>query len=71
MEGQRIVYQILVGKPEEKRSLGRPSGRWKDGIRMYLMEIGWEDWIQLAQDMGRWRAVVNVAIDLWVPTPRS
>jgi hypothetical protein len=51
------VYRVLVVKPERKRPLGRPRRRWEDGIRIDLREIGWGsvDWIQLAQDRGRWR----------------
>jgi hypothetical protein len=50
-----------MGKPEGKRTLGRPRHMWEDGVRMDLREIGWErvDWIQLAQDRDRWRALVN------------
>jgi hypothetical protein len=61
MGEERKVYKVLVGKPEGKRPLGRPSRRWEDGIRMDLREIGWGvvDWIRLAQDRDRWRAVVN------------
>jgi hypothetical protein len=52
---------MLVRKPEGKRTLGRPRRRWLDNIRMDLVEVGWgdEDWIDLAQDRGRWRALVN------------
>jgi hypothetical protein len=42
MGEERKLYRVLVGKPEEKRPLERPRRRWKDGIRMYLREIGWE-----------------------------
>jgi hypothetical protein len=64
------VYKVLMGKPEGKRSLGRPRRRWKGGIRM---DIGWGSvgWIQLAQDRDRWRALVNTAMKLRVLTPRS
>jgi hypothetical protein len=41
MGEERKVYKVLVGKPEEKRPLGRPRSRWEDGIRMYLAEINW------------------------------
>jgi hypothetical protein len=53
-----------MGKPEGKRPLGRPRCRWEDGIRMDLREIGWGsvEWIQLAQDKGRWRAIVNMVM---------
>jgi hypothetical protein len=58
-----------VGKPEEKRPLGRPRHRWVDNIRMDLEEVGWGDvdWIVLAQDRSRWRALVNSVSNLWVP----
>jgi hypothetical protein len=51
----------LVGKPEGKRPLGRPKRRWVNNIRMDLGEVGWSDvdWIGLAQDRNRWRALVN------------
>jgi hypothetical protein len=67
------VYRVLMGKPEGKRSVGRPRRRWEDGIRMDLREIGWGsvDWIQLAQDRYRWRAVVNKVMNLRVVAPRS
>jgi hypothetical protein len=57
---ERNVYRVLMGKPEGKRPLGRPGRRLEDGIRMEVRKIGWEsvDWIQLAQDRDRWRAVV-------------
>jgi hypothetical protein len=55
MGEERNVYGVLMGKPEEKRLLGRPRRRWEDGIRMDLRETGWGsvDWIQLAQDRYR------------------
>jgi hypothetical protein len=64
----RGVYRDLVGKPEGKRSLGRPRGRWEN-IRMNLQEVGsWcEDWIGLAQDKDRWRALVSAVRNLRVP----
>jgi hypothetical protein len=66
MGEERKVYKVLVGKPEGKRLLGRPRRRWEDGIRMYLREIGLGgvDWILLAQDMDRWRAVVSAVMNL-------
>jgi hypothetical protein len=67
------VYRVLVGKPEGKRPLGRPKRRWEDGIKVDLREIGWGgvEWIQLAQDRDRWRAVVNAVMNLLVLAPRS
>jgi hypothetical protein len=58
-----------VGKPEEKRALGRPRSRLVDNIKMDLFEIGWGgvDWIGLAQDRDKWRAVVNAVMNLRVP----
>jgi hypothetical protein len=63
------VYRLLVGKPEEKRPLGRPRRRWIDNIKMNLLELGGSvvDWIGLAQDMYRWRALVNSVMNLRVP----
>jgi hypothetical protein len=65
----RNAYGLLVGKPEGKRPLGRPRRRWVDNIRMDLGEVGWSDldWIGLAQDRNRWRAVVNSVLNLRVP----
>jgi hypothetical protein len=65
---ERGVYRVLVGKPEGKRPLGSPRCRWKDNIRMDLQEMGCGgmDWIELAQDRDRWRAIVNAVINLWV-----
>jgi hypothetical protein len=73
MGEERKVYKVLVGKPEGKRPLGRPRRRWEDGIKMYLREITWGsvEWIQLAQDSDRWRAVVNAVMHLRVLEPRS
>jgi len=58
-----------VGKPEGKRSFGRPSRRWEDNIQMNLQEVECEcmDWIELAQDRDRWRALVNAVMNLRVP----
>ena len=65
----RGVYMVLVGKPEGKRPLGRPRRRWEDNIRMDLQEVGlgYEDWIGLAQDRDRWRALVSAVRNLRVP----
>jgi hypothetical protein len=63
------VYRLLVGKPEGKRLLGKPRRRWIDNIKMDLLEIvlGVVDWIGLAQDRYRWRALVNSVMNLRVP----
>ena len=63
------VYRVLVGKPEGKRPLGRPSRRWVDNIRMDLQEVGcgYVDWIGLAQDSDRWRTLVSAVMNLRVP----
>jgi hypothetical protein len=60
---------LLVGKPEGRRPLRRPSSRWVDNIRMDLAEVGWGDvdWIRLAKDRNRWRALVNSVLNLRVP----
>jgi hypothetical protein len=69
MGEKRNVYRLLVGKPEGKRLLGRPRRRWIDDNMMDLGEVGWSDvdWIGLAQDKNRWRALVNSVLNLWVP----
>jgi hypothetical protein len=61
MGEKRNAYRLLVGKPEGKRPLGRRRRRWVDNISMELGEVGWRDvdWIGLAQDRNRWRALVN------------
>jgi hypothetical protein len=72
MGEERKVYKVLVGKPEGKRPRGRPRRRWEDGIRMDFREIGLGcvDWIRLAQDRDRWRAVVIAVMNLRVLAPR-
>jgi hypothetical protein len=67
--GKRKAYSLLVGKPEGRRPLGRPRRRWLDNIRMDVVEVGWGvvDWIGLARDRDRWRALVNSVLNLRVP----
>jgi hypothetical protein len=69
MGEKRNVYRLLVGKPEGKRPLGRQRCRWIDNIKMDFLEIGLSDvnWIGLAQDRYRWRALVNSVKNLRVP----
>jgi hypothetical protein len=69
MGERRGVYRALVGKPEGKRTLGRPGRKWDDNIKADLQEVGCGsmDWIDLAQDRDRWRALVNTAVNLLVP----
>jgi hypothetical protein len=73
MGEERKVYKGLVEKLERKSPLGRPRRRWEDGIRMDLVEIGWGsiEWIQLAQDRWRWRALVNTVMNLRVLAARN
>jgi hypothetical protein len=69
------LYRVLVGKPEGKKTFGRPRRRWEDGIRIYLRDICWGsvrvDCIQLAQDRDRWRALANTVMYQRFLTPRS
>jgi hypothetical protein len=68
--GEEIgVHRVLVGKTEGKRPLGRPSRRWEDNIKMDLQEVGGccGDWMELAQDRDRWRALVSKVKNLRVP----
>jgi hypothetical protein len=64
----RGAYNILVGRPEGRRPLGRRRRRWEDNIKMDLREIGFGDvdWIHGALDRERWRALVNTVMNLWV-----
>ena len=66
MGEKKGVYRVLVGKPERKRPLGRPRRRWEDTIKMDLQEAGFGvmDWIELAQDRGWWRELVNSVMNL-------
>jgi len=65
----RNAYKILVWKHEGKRPLGRPMHIWEYNIRMALREIEWEvvNWIHVAQDGDQWQALVNMAMNLWIP----
>jgi hypothetical protein len=67
--GRERCYSVLVGKPEGKRPLGRPRRRWEDNVRMDLQEVGCgrDEWIGLAQDRDRWRALVSAVRNLRVP----
>ena len=69
MGERRFVYRVLVGEPEGKRTLGRPRRRWEDNIKMILQNVGCGgmDWINLAEDRDRWRAILNAVMNLRVP----
>ena len=69
----RGVHRILVGKPEGKRPFGRPSHRWEDNIKMDLQEVEGccGDWMELAEDRDRWRALVSTVMNLRVPKMRG
>ena len=68
-----VVHRILFGKPEGKRPLGRPRCRWEDNIKMDLQEVGGScgDWMELAQDRDRWRALVGTLRNFRVPKMRG
>ena len=65
----RDVYWVLVGKPEGNRPLGRTKRRWEDNIQMDLQEVGGGcgDWMELAQDRERWRALVSTVMNFRIP----
>ena len=69
MVGERVVYRVLVGKPERRSPLGRPRCRWVYNIRMDLQDVGcgYMDWIGLAWDRDRWRTIVSAVMNLRVP----
>jgi hypothetical protein len=66
---KRNAYEILMGKPEGKRLLGRPRRRWRNNIKMDLRVIGWGcmNWIDLAQDSDKWKALMNTVMNFRVP----
>ena len=70
MREGKAMYRSLVGKPGGKRPLGRSRRRWEYNIiKMDFQEVGYRgmDWIERAQDRNRWRAFVNVAMNVWIP----
>jgi len=69
MGDRRGVFRVLVGKPEGKRSLGRPRRNWEDNIKMDLQEVGCggTDWIELAENRDRWRPLVNEVMNFRIP----
>jgi hypothetical protein len=74
MGGERKVYNFLVGKPEGRRPLGRPRRRWEIGSELIFERLAWGggvDWIRLAQDRDRWRAVVSAVMNLRLLAPQS
>jgi hypothetical protein len=66
--GERCVCRVLVGKPEGKKSFGRPKRRWEDNNKMHLQEVGYGgmEWIDLSLDRDRWRALVNAVMNIRV-----
>jgi hypothetical protein len=68
MGENRGPYRILLWRHEGRRPLGRPRRRWRDNIKIDLQVVGWGvDWIELAQDRDRWRALMNAVMNLRVP----
>ena len=67
------MHRVLVGKPEGKRPMGKPRIRWEDNIRRDLQEVGgsYGDWMELAQDREKWRALVGTVRNLRVPKMRG
>ena len=63
------MHNVLVGKPDGKKPLGRPRRRWEDNIKIELQEVGrgWGNWMELAQDSDRWRALVSTVMNFGVP----
>jgi hypothetical protein len=73
MGEDRGVYRVLGGKPEGKMPLGRPRRRWEDNIKIDLRKVGGgrRDWMELAQDRDRWRALVGMVRNFRVPKMRG
>jgi predicted membrane protein len=69
MREKRNVYRFMVRKPERKKPLGRSRHRWMNNIKMYIEEVEWDDvnWIGLAEDIDRWRVLVNTVMNFQVP----
>jgi len=69
MGEKRVICRVLVGKLEGKKPLGRPRHRWEDNTKIDLQEVGCGgmDWIELAKDRDKWRALVNAVMNFWVP----
>ena len=69
MGERKVVYRVLVGRPEGERPLGRSRRRWEDNIKIDLHEVecGGMDWIELSQDNDNWQALVNAVMNLWGP----
>ena len=65
---RRGAYRVLVGRPEARKPFGKPGLRWDNNIKMYLQEVGWRgvNWIALAEDGDRWRAVVTAVMNIQV-----
>jgi hypothetical protein len=70
--GNIVGPEVLIFKPEGKRPLGRPRHRWEDSIKMNLQDVGGScgDWMEVAQDRDRWRALVGTVRNLRVPKMR-
>jgi hypothetical protein len=68
IEDRKDAYIVLVGKAEERMPVGKTRRRWEDNIKMDFQEVGWGDidWIDLAQNRDRWRALVNAVMNLRV-----
>ena len=69
MGDRRVEYRVWVGRPDGKRPLERSRPRWDDNFKMDLQQMEWGgvDWVDVAQDRDRWRALVHAATNFWVP----